>query len=323
MAPSVLKRVFALVFLATIGSTVAVSDSTLVRTGPDALIAAPSSNVATLKRRISRRLAQPRNRSGEGYSALGCFQIQVDSEASLSDPRMTPQLCRDICHATDGAAFGITAATECHCNVNVELLVSLADGEECSLPCPGDKGLSCGGAAGTMMVYAATDAEAPALSKAEELLSPAVGDEAVDEKRSVESTLPFHPEGSDDDDEHHDHDHERSSAPGGVDLGRGATIGIAVGAVALSGVITGIVMLLFCRRRRGREERAQSMDVSRGRGIYERAGPPPPPPPPPLSTDRGYKKPHRSLQTTISYAIPEWQERGPDRDVYEMSERRR
>ncbi|KAG7134879.1 hypothetical protein HYQ45_007236 [Verticillium longisporum] len=336
MAPSTLKRVFALLALATIGSTITVSDSTNGHPGLDALATAPLPIAAARRHRTARRRVEPGKGSSEsmsGLAALGCVQVPALGKAELSDPHMTPQVCRERCAAAaEGAAFGIAAATKCYCTVDVALLAAVTDVEpSCALPgCPDDRRLSCGGEAGMMVVYAATDAEAPGSGRTEGLLlSEAVGHhESENEGERVElraaSPEGFGDDGEEDgdDDEDDDDDHEPSSAPGGVHLGTTATIGIAVGAVALSGVITGIVMLLFCRRRRGRRERSRGTDMSRGRGIYERAGPMPPMPPP-LSTDRGPWKPHDTMAMTVPYSIPESQDRGPDRDTFEMSEWRR
>ncbi|KAL9950055.1 hypothetical protein D7B24_004357 [Verticillium nonalfalfae] len=331
MAPSAFKRVFALLALATIGSTITVSDSTNGLPGIDALATTPLPISATRKSRTARRRVEPGNGSSEpmsGLAALGCVQVPALGKAEMSDPHMTPQVCRERCAAAaEGAAFGIAAATKCYCTVDVALLTAVTDVEpSCTLPaCPDGRRLPCGGEAGMMMVYAATDAEAPGSGRTEGLLlSEAAGrHESENEGERVElraaSPEAFPDDGEEDGDADED-DHEPSSAPGGVHLGTTATIGIAVGAVALSGVITGIVMLLFCRRRRGRQEKSRGTDRSRGRGIYERAGPMPPMPPP-LSTDRGPRKPHDAMAVTVPYTIPESQDRGPGRDTFEMSER--
>ncbi|KAM0328812.1 hypothetical protein ACHAQA_005226 [Verticillium albo-atrum] len=349
MAPSASKGVFVLfALIATIGNTVAASDAG--NTIPDAgdLLTVPSSSspsspsistspIATYPRRKSPwRLIKPTTASASetGYSKLGCLQDESESilgVASLRDPHMTPQLCRDHCSARSRPVFGIRAAVECHCQVDVELLVALTEREEkeeeekCSLPCPGDEGPLCGGVSAGMVVYAATDVEAPIVGRDEGGSSAATpSGEAIDEDSSDETDSDPQPDSKDIEikiEVDHDEDHEPSSAPGGANLGRGMTIGIAVGAVALSGVITGIVMLLFCRRRRGREQRAMSVAPSRGESIYARAGPlPPPPPPASWGASTGSPKTTEVRAMTVSYAIPEG--RRPDREGYEMSERR-
>ncbi|KAG7123837.1 hypothetical protein HYQ44_002473 [Verticillium longisporum] len=255
MAPSTLKRVFAFLALATIGSTITVSDSTNGHSGIDAVATAPFPSAAARRHRTARRRIEPWNGPSEpmsGLAALGCVQVPALGRAEMSDSHMSPQVCRERCAAAAvGAAFGIAAATECYCTVDVALPAAVTDVEPpWALPgCLDDRRLSCGGEAGMMMVYAVTDAEAPGSGRTEGLLlSEAAGrHESENEGERVElraaSPEGFPDDGEEDGDEDDD-DHEPSSAPGGVHLGTTATIGIAVGAVALSGVITGIVMLL-------------------------------------------------------------------------------
>jgi hypothetical protein len=83
------------------------------------------------------------------FCSNGKFGADCASDPSLSDSHaganvMTPQFCSGLCNGFK--FFGIQYGAQCFCGNDYGNQGGKSPESDCSVPCPGDTSLSCGGA---------------------------------------------------------------------------------------------------------------------------------------------------------------------------------
>lgn len=129
--------------------------------GAVSLGAGAATGVSSLRRQVSALQADSLNLSSRpeyhwqptDFTPRGCVEMKVVPEEVHQDAfRMTVSRCFAFCSMKRGMGFfGITKGKECWCASSYE--GTKADKERCSLKCPGDSELGCGGAASVSSLY--------------------------------------------------------------------------------------------------------------------------------------------------------------------------